>query len=67
MIGLQMFASRMDQQKPVVVLGKDRCMLMQQVPPDVIKVRRSFWAINAHRKIAAAFGGAVIAKNLALF
>jgi hypothetical protein len=42
-------------------------MLMQQVPPDVIKVRRSFWAINAHRKIAAAFGGAVIAKNLALF
>lgn len=64
-IVLQMPTHGMHQQVPRIVINKDRCLFVKQVPSDIFEISKIIGSADRQRKIPAALGGAVVAKIFA--
>ena len=58
----QMFASRVNQQIPVVIVDEHGCPIVQQIPAHEVKIPTIDWFVDGQREIVTALRGAIIAK-----
>ena len=65
-VRLQMFANRVDQEVPIVVVLEDTRPIVKQIPADVFEVFELLGSIDRQGEIAAALGGAVLAEDFPL-
>lgn len=63
----QVFARRVDQKVPSIVLSKDAGTIMQQIPTHEFVVPSLFWCVDRQSEVTTAFRRAIIAKDFARF
>jgi len=63
-VGLQVFAPRVHQQVPGIILGKNSSPLVKQIPANVVEIFNLSRRIDGQCEITATLGRAEIAQDL---